>query len=587
MNTACNHSTPRPSPGSTSSVTAINIIDVGAGRALPAPWKQQAHSISNWLRIHTREPDSTPEGGNTCDTLLWSRNEERNFFIYRGTAAFGGSLLLYNYDYVIQHYATLKSLGAKPLADSWFERALPTEVVRRNCRKLDDVLRQPEFKGPWQFLTIDARGAELQVLQGAEDYLRHAGLGVQVTLYEFPLYREMHLMEEVVDWLAARCFTLVQLGPRTGSFNSQRQGLFLKSTDHSPAMHLICQVYGLPAPRTAPPAQAPRPLVVTSLHQALVQTDNLLKRFHNIHRNRRCVIIGNGPSLNKMDLRFLAREYTFGMNRIFLGFEQWQFQPTYYVAVNTLVLEQNVEIIQGLGMPKFIRSTVGMNYLYDFNNTVLLRLHGHKYFSKDLLQGYHEGYTVTYVAMQIAYWMGFDEVILIGVDHNFATKGPANQEVLSDSADPNHFHPDYFGPGMKWHLPDLEQSEISYRMAKTAFEEEGRRLLDATVGGKLDIFPKVDYRKLFYSGEKETGQRSAEALNQEGETLFQKGRLKEALACFEQALTLEPPSVAVCNNLGVAWYMQGDATKAQHFLRLALALDPQNAEIQRNLRQCV
>jgi hypothetical protein len=83
------------------------------------------------------------------------------------------------------------------------------------------------------------------------------------------------------------------------------------------------------------------------------------------------------------------------------------------------------------------------------------------------------------------------------VDHNFVTQGPANHAVVSQGDDPNHFSPNYFGAGFKWQLPDLEGSERAYKLAKRAYESNGRRILDATIGGKLTIFPKVDYNSLF------------------------------------------------------------------------------------------
>jgi hypothetical protein len=91
--------------------------------------------------------------------------------------------------------------------------------------------------------------------------------------------------------------------------------------------------------------------------------------------------------------------------------------------------------------------------------------------------------TVTYVAMQLAYHIGFDEVILIGVDHSFTTQGKPHSTVVSEGDDPNHFASNYFGRGFKWQLLDLEISEIAYRMARTAFESDGRKIVDATIGG--------------------------------------------------------------------------------------------------------
>jgi hypothetical protein len=99
--------------------------------------------------------------------------------------------------------------------------------------------------------------------------------------------------------------------------------------------------------------------------------------------------------------------------------------------------------------------------------------------------------------MQLAFHMGFEQVILVGVDHSFVTQGKPHTEVVSQGDDPNHFSPDYFGKGFRWQLPDLETSEIAYRLARKTFESSGREILDATIGGKLTIFPKVDYLSLF------------------------------------------------------------------------------------------
>jgi hypothetical protein len=118
-------------------------------------------------------------------------------------------------------------------------------------------------------------------------------------------------------------------------------------------------------------------------------------------------------------------------------------------------------------------------------------------FSREVSGRVWEGATVTNVALQIAFHMGFEQVILIGVDHNFTTKGPANKTVTSQGDDPNHFSPAYFGKGFRWQLPDLETSEIGYRLAKQAYETAGRKVVDATVGGKLSVFPKVEFNQLF------------------------------------------------------------------------------------------
>ncbi|EKD34390.1 MAG: hypothetical protein ACD_75C02363G0002, partial [uncultured bacterium] len=229
----------------------------------------------------------------------------------------------------------------------------------------------------------------------------------------------------------------------------------------------------------------------------LAISNRKLAEYRDRHRGQRCVIIGNGPSLNKMDLSFLEHEISFGMNRIYFLFDKWKFRPTYYASVNPLVLEQSADEILKIAAPKFLSNKGIPFFPYPPDDVMFIKSLPKWYFSRDPREGLCEGWTVTFFAMQLAYFMGFSEVILIGVDHHFVTQGDPNKEVVSEGADPNHFHPDYFGKGVRWHLPDLERSEGSYRMAKEVFEAEGRRIIDATVDGKLTIFPKADYREFF------------------------------------------------------------------------------------------
>jgi hypothetical protein len=161
------------------------------------------------------------------------------------------------------------------------------------------------------------------------------------------------------------------------------------------------------------------------------------------------------------------------------------------------VIEQCAADIQKLRIPKFIAWHAHQWLQPDENMFFLHTSYTGPKFATDLTKRLWEGATVTYVALQTAYYLGFSEVILIGVDHSFATKGKPNTTIVSEGDDPNHFNPAYFGKGFRWQLPDLDTSEVGYAMARQAYEADGRRVLDATVGGKLTIFPKVEYDSLF------------------------------------------------------------------------------------------
>jgi hypothetical protein len=218
-----------------------------------------------------------------------------------------------------------------------------------------------------------------------------------------------------------------------------------------------------------------------------------LEDLRDAFRGQRVVLIGNGPSLRNTDLRKIAGEYTIGLNRIYLNYPNMGFEPTFYCCTNPLVLEQFCAEIDRLGSVRFLGA--GSRPLFKKTwNTFFMESIPDVGFANDLSpRRWHEGWTVTYCGMQVAYHLGFDEVILVGVDHHFAKAGEPNQMATSGGDDENHFHKDYFGKGVAWHYPDLARSEQHYRIAKQEFEKAGRRIIDATIDGKLNIFQKVDY----------------------------------------------------------------------------------------------
>jgi hypothetical protein len=224
-----------------------------------------------------------------------------------------------------------------------------------------------------------------------------------------------------------------------------------------------------------------------------------LKAMRHRHRGQRCVIVANGPSLNRMTLGFLRAEQVIGMNKIFLGLEDFGFYPRYYVAINPKVLRQSGAEIRALNCVRFLGAraarAVGLeeDALTHHVDTDYISTR----FSSDLSLGLHEGFTVTHAALQVAYHLGYEEVVLIGMDHRYAFQGAPNEARVMQGADPNHFSDRYFGYGLIWDNPDLQQSEISYQAALEAFRRDGRRVLDATVDGACTVFPKIDYRAHF------------------------------------------------------------------------------------------
>ena len=198
--------------------------------------------------------------------------------------------------------------------------------------------------------------------------------------------------------------------------------------------------------------------------------------------NKTCLVIGNGPSLADIPNSFLSQYATFGSNRCYL-----KFVPDYYAWIDPLWIGGYIKEISDLRSKKFIAANfaelvVGATPLY--NNQ-------ERSFSYDPFEWIHEGYTVTYVLLQLAYYYGYERVGLIGVDHYYEVDGePATKQVGKDK---NHFTEDYYSESDHWWRPDLEKVEESYLIAKDVYEADGREIINITPNSALTVFPKENW----------------------------------------------------------------------------------------------
>jgi hypothetical protein len=214
-----------------------------------------------------------------------------------------------------------------------------------------------------------------------------------------------------------------------------------------------------------------------------------LRDLHNRHAGETCAVVGNGPSMRDFDVGRLRGIPTFCLNRGYLLWERAGSMPSYYVAVNDLVLAQFRHEIAELRCPLFLPWIHRESYAA-LGQTVFFELRPFATFLPDARRGVAPGATVTLAALQLAFHMGYSEVILLGIDHRFATTGRPHSEVVQIGADRNHFAPDYFSEGTRWNLPDLAASERGYHVARARFEAVGRRIVNATPDSALDVFER-------------------------------------------------------------------------------------------------
>lgn len=211
----------------------------------------------------------------------------------------------------------------------------------------------------------------------------------------------------------------------------------------------------------------------------------------NCHRDQKAVILCNGPSLKDVDFSLLGNVFTFGLNKINLFFQQTDFRPSAIVAVNPLVIRQNAGFFSSTDIPLFLDCVAVQYGVASGKNIHLLHSCDFPYFSRNCSLSVFQGFTVTYVALQLAYHMGFREVALVGCDHNYQATGNPNAVCYNNGADPGHFCDDYFSPGQPWQFPDLKASEHYYELARQCYEDDGRVVVNASATTCLDLFPLV------------------------------------------------------------------------------------------------
>lgn len=192
-----------------------------------------------------------------------------------------------------------------------------------------------------------------------------------------------------------------------------------------------------------------------------------------------CYVLGNGPSLARVPNLVLDSIPTFGSNRIFL-----KYVPTYYLCINPTEARKYPKEIEELPSEKYVTDKVPIKGCTPLHSTTVVD------FSTNPAWGINEGYSVTYCALQLAFFMGFSEVLLLGVDHKYVQPCKPNEEITWHGPDPNHFADDYVKEGERWNGADLRSSEIYFEKARKIFEMNGRRIINLTENSALDVFEK-------------------------------------------------------------------------------------------------
>lgn len=228
---------------------------------------------------------------------------------------------------------------------------------------------------------------------------------------------------------------------------------------------------------------------------------NLLKQFKSKYRDERCFIVATGPSLRVEDLNKLKNEITFSMNSIYLSYPKTMWRPTYYGIQDPLVYEKIKDEIRNEDyQAAFIGSNVakafqikpeGKRFVFplDLLNHQMPNSTINTKFSDDIYERVYSGYNIAYSILQIAVYMGFKEIYLMGVDCDYQQPKKYFQE------DKNRGEEKYFT--QKFLASNTEKFISAYKVSKLYADKHGIKIYNATRGGKLEVFERVDFDSLF------------------------------------------------------------------------------------------
>lgn len=235
-----------------------------------------------------------------------------------------------------------------------------------------------------------------------------------------------------------------------------------------------------------------------------------LKSLKGIKNGDMCFVIGNGPSLRTEDLTVLKENNidTFAANRIYNTFENTSWRPTYYVCEDEFILEDIQDKVNELNFDyKFIPINFNWYKNIDINNAYYfyqtydsnLKKGGARpdFFSEDITKFIPCRGSVITTCVQLAVYMGYSKIYLIGVDHSFSRMTDKDGNLIVDEKIKDHFGNQKNADENTKGIFNIDAATQSFIDMKAFCEKNNVTVYNATRGGKLEVYTRVDFDDLF------------------------------------------------------------------------------------------
>lgn len=258
----------------------------------------------------------------------------------------------------------------------------------------------------------------------------------------------------------------------------------------------------------------PRPEVARN--QATLQLNRQLK---DRHAGQRCFVLATGPSIKRQPLHRLAGQTCISVANFFVHPDAPAIRPAYHAIApfHPPITEAGwqawmAEVAAGtgdatllFGLTDLERNAAGGHfagreqYHLGFGTPIdLLTAHG-----ADLTRPMPSPQSVTVMACYAALYMGFAEVVLLGCDHDWIMHLDTSAHFYRE--DKHALNRDGYGEyhgdrGFDGYCGDYVRLWDQYRAVKQVADGRGVRVVNATAGGLLDVFPRASLESLLADG---------------------------------------------------------------------------------------
>lgn len=244
-----------------------------------------------------------------------------------------------------------------------------------------------------------------------------------------------------------------------------------------------------------------------------------LKKYKDKYQNKRCFIIGNGPSLKLEDLEKLSDEITFASNSIYAIYKNTKWRPTYYCVTDSLACQEIMNSEKSIktileGCCAAFTSVMGEGFRYRDNSEmekvnylcIINSDRNNLNFSSEITEQIYGAGTVSYEMIQLAVYMGFNQIYLIGMDCNYSIEKYKDGSIVINNVK-NHmdqleeeekrYDTDKILHKQQGCFADIDLFFAGYSKAKEYADSHGIKIYNSTRGGKLEIFERVNFDTIF------------------------------------------------------------------------------------------